>query len=135
MKYWFWANKFIITSHESGIDLPTALSYISRNNEWRKGAKSVTETFSSRCFCFILSFIYRFFWWFLSFFLLSRFDVRRFYDVNCQKIRPYQTDAACSRELCNYYFSTFVSVSNSKCIRKIWNGTANQNHTQQTQIK
>lgn len=34
MKYWFWwANKFIITSHESGIYFPTTLSYISRNNE------------------------------------------------------------------------------------------------------
>lgn len=55
MKYWFWwANKFIITSHESGIYFPTTLSYISRNNEWRKGAKSVTETFSSCSFLLLL---------------------------------------------------------------------------------
>lgn len=116
--------------------LASALSYISRNNEWRKGAKSVTETFSSctlflfaLCSSLVFFFLFSFFILMTSsFFFLSLFffivvlvfslslNVRRFYDVNCQKIRPYQTDAAPrERELCNYYFSTFVSVSNSKC--------------------
>lgn len=93
--------------------------------------------------------------WFLLFLVITCNVLRRFYDVNCQKIRPYQTDAAYDRahpppctlilharamnakKLCNYYFSSFVSVSNGKCVLRKnmkWHCHAKPNRTDKNQI-